>query len=35
MNFNKQIVEIVIKGAPSLTLKNSCFNKNEILDFNI
>ena len=32
---NDKIVEVVLAGAPSLSLKQSCFKDNEIIDFHI
>lgn len=32
---NDKIVEVVLAGAPSLSLKQSCFKVNEIIDFHI
>jgi len=32
---NDKVVEVVLAGAPSLSLKQSCFKDNEIIDFHV
>jgi hypothetical protein len=32
---NDNVVEVILSGAPSLSLKNSTFKENEIIDFRV